>query len=108
MKKTILIDVHKEAGTNALLLDSQDAFNFIGETELQEMEIYYYIEKWSEYLNYPFTHSSTCNGNPDLSSLRGFIDGYNFAKHAEEQEFTDRFVVTMRNFVITFMKPFMI
>lgn len=106
MKKTILIDVHKETGSNALLLDSQDAFKFIGELELQEMEIYYYIEKWCEYLNYPFIKSSTCNGNLDLSLLRGFIDGYNFAKHAEEQEFEDKFVVTMRNFVITFMKPF--
>lgn len=100
--------MHREKGTDVLLLDSQDAFRFIGETKPQEMEIYYYIEKFCDYLNYPFTHSSTCNGNPDHSLLRGFIDGYNFAKHADEQEFDDRVVVTMRNFVITFMKPFAI
>ena len=36
MKKKILLDVHKESGTNNLLLDSQDVFNFIGENTYGE------------------------------------------------------------------------
>lgn len=52
MKKKILLDVHKENGTNNLLLDSQDVFNFIGETTNKEMQLFHYLDKWCEWLNY--------------------------------------------------------
>lgn len=36
MKKKILLELHKEIGTNNLLLDSQDVFEFIGESTNEE------------------------------------------------------------------------
>lgn len=48
MKKKILLDLHHEKGTNNLLLDSQDVFNYIGESTKAEMQLFYYLDKWCE------------------------------------------------------------
>ena len=48
MKKKILLELHKESGTNNLLLDSQDVFKFIGESTNEEMQLFYYIDKRSD------------------------------------------------------------
>ena len=105
MKKKILLDLHKESGTNNLLLDSQDVFNFIGESTNEEMRLFYYLDNWCEWLNYYFTHSATCNGNIKEIQLRSWIDGYNYAKQIDEQEFNDRYILVMRGYEITIMKP---
>ena len=108
MKIEIILNVHKENGTNALLLNSQDVFNFIGESTNAEMQLFYYLDKWCEWLNYYFTHSSTCNGNIEETQLRSWLSGYNYAKHIDEQEFRDRYVLNMRGYLITIYKPFKI
>ena len=106
MKKKILLDLHHEKGTNNLLLDSQDVFNFIGESTKAEMQLFYYLDKWCEWLNYYFTHSSTCNGNLEEAQLRAWIGGYNYAKGIDEQEFKDCYILVMRGYEVTIKKPF--
>lgn len=106
MKKKILLDLHHEKGTNNLLLDSQDVFNYIGESTKAEMQLFYYIDKWCEWLNYYFTHSSTCNGNLEEAQLRAWIGGYNYAKGIDEQEFKDCYILVMRGYEVTIKKPF--
>lgn len=105
MKIEITLELHHEKGTNFLLLDSQDVFNFIGETTKAETQLFYYLDKWCEWLNYYFTHNSTCNGNIEEAQLRSWISGYNYAKQIDEQEFDDRYVLVMRGYVITIYKP---
>ena len=106
MKKKILLDLHHEKGTNNLLLDSQDVFNYIGESTKAEMQLFYYLDKWCEWLNYYFTHSSTCNGNLEEAQLRSWIGGYNYAKGIDEQEFKDCYILVMRGYEVTIKKPF--
>lgn len=106
MKKKILLDLHHEKGTNNLLLDSQDVFNYIGESTKAEMQLFYYLDKWCEWLNYYFTHSSTCNGNVEEAQLRSWIGGYNYAKGIDEQEFKDCYILVMRGYEVTIKKPF--
>ena len=106
MKKKILLDLHHEKDTNNLLLDSQDVFNYIGESTKAEMQLFYYLDKWCEWLNYYFTHSSTCNGNLEEAQLRAWIGGYNYAKGIDEQEFKDCYILVMRGYEVTIKKPF--
>ncbi len=106
MKKIITLNLHKEKGTKNRLLDSQDVFNFIGENTTAEMQLFFYLDKWCEWLNYYFTHKATCNGNIEEAQLRSWINGYNYAKQIDEQEFDDRYVLVMRGFVVTIFKPF--
>lgn len=106
MKKKILLDLHHEKGTNNLLLGSQDVFNYIGESTKAEMQLFYYLDKWCEWLNYYFTHSSTCNGNIEEAQLRSWIGGYNYAKGIDEQEFKDCYILVMRGYEVTIKKPF--
>lgn len=106
MKKKILLDLHHEKGTNNLLLDSQDVFNYIGETAKAEMQLFYYLDKWCEWLNYYLTHSTTCNGNLEEAQLRAWIGGYNYAKGIDEQEFHDCYILVMRGYEVTIKKPF--
>lgn len=106
MKTEITLDLHKEKGTKYLLLDSQDVFNFISENTNAEMQLFYYLDKWCEWLNYYFTHTSTCNGNIEEAQLRSWIEGFNYAKRIDEIEYKDRYVLTMRGYIITIYKPF--
>jgi hypothetical protein len=107
-KIEITFNLHQEKGTNNLLVDFQDVFKFIGESTRKEVELGFYLEKWCEWLNYYFTHSPTANGNIDEAHLRSWIDGYNYAKKIDEQEFHDRYVLSMRGYLITLYKPFSI
>ena len=106
MRKEITLNLHREAGTDYLLLDSQDVFEYIGESTFAEMELFFYLEKWCEWLNYYFTHTATCNGNVEETLLRGWLCGYNYAKKIREEEFNDRYVLSMRGYVVTLYKPF--
>lgn len=108
MKVEITLNLHKEKGTNNLLVDFQDVFNFIGEKTRKEVELGYYLEIWCKWLNYYFTHTSTANGNIEEAQLRSWIDGYNYAKKIDEQVFQDRYVLSMRGYLITLYKPFAI
>lgn len=105
MKKKITLNLHSEPGTKNMLLDSQEVFDFIGETTDEELQLFYYIDKWCEWLNYYFTHSSTCNGNIEEVQMRSWLCGYNYAKQIDEQEFEDRYVLTMRKYIVTIYKP---
>lgn len=107
-KKKIELNVKLEKGTNNLLLDSQDAFDVLGEKTEEEMRLFQYIDKWCQWLNYYFTHSPTCNGNIEETSLRAWIGGFNFAEGIEEEEFDNRYVLTMKGYTIILYKPFSI
>lgn len=105
MKKKILLDLHQEKGTNNLLLDSQDVFKYIGESTKAEMQLFYYLEKWCEWLNYYITHTATSYGDVEEARLRAWICGYNYAKGIDEQEFSDCYILVMRGYEVTIKKP---
>lgn len=105
MKKKILLDLHPEEETNYLLLDSQDAFKFIDENNKEDVKLFYYLEKWCQYLNYYLINTVTCNGNIDAAQLKAWISGYNFAKDIIEQEFDNCYILTMKKYEITIKKP---
>ena len=106
MKKEILLDLHHEKGTNNLLLDSQDVFDYIGESTKAEIQLFCYLDKWCEWLNYYFTHSATRNGNLEEAKLRAWIDGYNYAKGIDEQELDSSYLLVMKGYRIVIRKPF--
>lgn len=106
MKVEITLNVHREKGTNLLLLEHQDVFDFIGEDTRAEVELGYYLEKWCDYLNHYLVNSVPAHGDIKGTELRSWIDGYNFAKHIREEEFNDCYVLSMRGYLVTIYKPF--
>lgn len=106
MKVEITLNLHREKGTNFLLLDHQDVYRFIGEETTREVELGLYLEKWCEWLNYYLINSVPAHGDVGGARLRSWIDGYNYAKHIDEQEFHNRYVLSMRGYLITLYKPF--
>lgn len=106
MKVEITLDLHREKGTNLLLLEHQDVFKFIGENTRAEVELGYYLEKWCDYLNHPLVNSIPVHGDIKGTELRCWIDGYNYAKHIREEEFHDCYVLIMRGYLVTIKKPF--
>lgn len=106
MKTKILLDLHHEEGTNNLLLDIQDVFDYITEKTKAERQLLDYLSKWCDWLNYYFTHSSTCNGDIEEARLRAWIIGYNYAKAIEEQELHDCYILVMRGYEVKIKKPF--
>ena len=108
MKKEITLDLHREEGTDNLVLDVQDAFKYIGEGTTAERMLLTYLSVWCDWLNYHLTHSTTCNGNIEEAQMRGWLLGYNCAKGIDEQEFHYGFVLTMRGYRIVIYKPFKI
>ena len=104
----ITLELHKEKGTNNLLLEHQDVYNFIGENTEKELDLAHYLEKWCDWLNYPLMHTSPVHGDVEEAKLRSWIDGYNYAKHIKEQEFGDRYELDVRGYNIILYKPFVI
>lgn len=101
----IELELHKEG--NVLLLDSQDIYNYVGENTKADLMLAYYIDKWCEYLNYPFLHNDEMKfGDPEKSRLEGWITGYNFAKNVGIK--MEKGVVVLRHgkHTITLNKPF--
>lgn len=106
MKKKIELIAKREVGSNLYLLDSQDIFDYVGEEKREDIQLYYYLDKWCDYLNYPFMHSYTAYGNPDESLLRGFIDGFNYAKSIREEQTDTHYYLSMRGYEIKIEKPY--
>lgn len=106
MKKEIIFNLHREKGTNYFLVDFQDVYNYIGEGTTKEVELSFYLEKWCEFLNYYFSHSAPVHGDVKYPELRSWLNGYNYAKHIDEQEFHDRYILVMTGYVVTLFKPF--
>lgn len=109
MRKThISLHVHKEVGTSNLTLDDQDVYNHIGEYESDDLKVAEYVSKWCEMLNYPFMNQSPAHGDPKLSQLRGWIDGFNFANDVTELELPDKYILDMKKYHLEIEKPFSI
>ena len=105
MRRSIELKLHHEEGTFLHLLESQDIYDFVDESSVEDVELAYYVEKWCEWLNYFFLNDATVNGNLEEARLRGWINGYNYAKHVDEQEYDDRYILVMKKYVITIHKP---
>ena len=81
----IVLELHREA--NMLLLDSSDIYNFVGESTNADLELALYVDKWCEYLNYPFLHNGDMKfPDADYAKLEGWLDGYSFAKKIDVDE----------------------
>ena len=78
----ITLELHKEG--NSLLLNSQDIYEYVGETTDADFVLAYYIDKWCEYLNYPLIHNNEMKfGDPEKTRLEGWLSGFNFAKRVD-------------------------
>jgi hypothetical protein len=76
------------------MLDVQDAYMYLSETNDRDIELAYYISVWVEYLNHPLFHNPDfAFADADYAQLGGWITGYNFAKkiNVEEDDTTIRF-----------------
>lgn len=105
--KKIILELHKEENLNSCTLESQDIYKYVGENEEQEIELALYIDKWCQYLNYHILNNKEMAfGDTDLSTLKGWLDGYNFAKKIDVQNFKDRVEIKMRGYFIVLNKPF--
>lgn len=105
MKKRIVLELHKQ--DNAYILESQDVFQYIGETDKQEIDLAFYIDKWCQYLNYYIFHSKEMMfGDAEYTRLEGWIDGYNHAKSIQVDYCNDRIEISMRKYHIVLKKPY--
>ena len=101
----IVLDLHREA--NILLLDSMDIYNFVGEEKNADLELALYVDKWCEYLNYPFLHNKDMKfPDADYSKLEGWIDGYSFAKKIDVDESRSFVKFRFGRHNITLSQPF--
>lgn len=103
----IELELHKDG--DLLLLNSQDMYEYIGESSESDVMFAYYIDKWCQYLNYPLLHNDEMMfGDADLARLEGWINGYNYAKKIDAR--WEKGVVVFRygKHSITLNKPFRI
>lgn len=103
MKIKIKLELHKH--DHFLLLDCLDCYEYIGESTEKEIELVQYIEKFCELKNYSLLK------NPDRVfddgtefQLRGWVDGYNFAKHHKID--TNKLTIEGSWYIISYNEPF--
>ena len=105
MAKNITLELHKDG--NWLVLDSQDIYDYIGESTEQEIELAFYIDKWCEYLNYyAYSNKEMKFGDPFISRLEGWLAGYNQAKKIKIEETKEFVKIKMRGYDILLWRPF--
>ena len=105
MEKKITLELHKDG--DWLVLKSQDIYDYIGESTLQEIELAYYIDKWCEYLNYyAYSNKDMKFGDPFIARLEGWLTGYNQAKKIEVEETKTSVKIKMRGYEILLWRPF--
>lgn len=101
----ITLDLHKDG--NALVLNPQDIYNYIGESTPKEIELAYYIDKYCEYLNYYiYNNKEMAFGDPFIARLEGWLAGYEYAKKIEVTKNKDVVEIKMRGYRIILNKPF--
>lgn len=106
MKIKIILKVHPAKGASYSLLEHQDIYEFIGESTVEEIDLAFYISKWCDWLNHYVTDSVPVHGDIKGTELRSWIQGYNYAKHVDETEFSDSYVLSMKGYLITIYKPY--
>lgn len=105
-RKEITLDLHKEG--DALVLNSQDIYNFIGSLTDEEIRLAYYIDKWCQYLNYFLVgnNKEMAFGDVIYARLESWIDGYNFAAKYQVDWHRDRVEIKTKKHLIVLKKPF--
>lgn len=105
LAKKIVLELHKDG--DWLVLNSQDIYDYIGESTEQEIELAFYIDKWCEYLNYyAYSNRDMKFGDPFISRLEGWLSGYNQAKKIKTEETKEFVKIKMRGYNILLHKPF--
>ena len=103
----IEMELHKEG--NALVLNSQDIYNYISEETMAEVELALFVDKYCEYLNYYIDHNKEMAfGDTDFSRLEGWLDGYVFAKKYIISQKNGETHIKAGRYLIIFPKPFVI
>ena len=100
----IELELHRDG--NLLVLDSKDIYKYIGEETKADLDFAYYIDQWCQYLNYSMYNSETAFGSPQKSLLKGWIDGYNFAKKIEPKYEKGFIVFQHGKYSVTLNEPF--
>lgn len=101
----IELELHKDG--KFLLLESQDIYNFVDEQTTADLQLACYVDKWCEYLNYPFLHNTDMKfGDTEYSRLEGWITGFGYAKGIDVDDRNG--VVSFRygKHTVTLNKPF--
>lgn len=105
--KQIRLDLHKKG--NALLLDYNDVYNYVGEAKDEDVRLAIYIQKWCEYLNYYLNgeHNDEMPfGDIGYERLSNWIDGYNFSKNYRVDWDVGEVKITADDYIITLKIPF--
>ena len=103
----IELELHKCG--NALLLESQDVYEYIGESTESEIMLAYYIDKWCQYLNYHISglhNKEMAFGDTEYEGLCQWITGYNYAKKIDVSHENSAVHIKHGKYKITLNKPF--
>jgi hypothetical protein len=103
----IELELHRYG--NALLLESQDIYNYIGESTDSEIRLAHYIDKWCQYLNYYISglhNTEMAFGDTEYEGLRQWIAGYNYAKQIDVSYEKGAVHIKHGKYKITLSKPF--
>lgn len=106
--KTIRLKLHRDSA-DCLMLDSQDIYEYIGESTFEEIEFALYIDKWCKYLNYHIGGLHNTNmiiGDSEYSKLDGWLDGYNYAKKYEVTHHAGFVEIKTKKFLVVLERPF--
>lgn len=107
MKTNVVLELHNDEELHAVVLDSNDIYEYVSERTIEEVELALYVDKWCTYLNYHILNNrEMAFGDVDYARLEGWITGYNHAKKIDVRHFTDRVEIKMRKYFIVLKKPF--
>ena len=107
MKKRIHLELHRE--DNALLLEHQDIYDYVGETTEAEMELAHFVERYCAYLNWYVSglHNTEMKfADSEYERLKGWLSGYCYGKKYETENYPNRVEIKTPKYLIVLDRPF--
>ena len=106
--RKIKLELHK-VDEKYLMLESQDVYKFVGESTNADMDLALYVDKWCEYLNWFIggMHNNDMKfADGEYYTLKGWLNGYNFAKKYDVTHKKGIVEIKGRNLLIELAIPF--
>lgn len=100
------IHLHLRKINDALLLDSQDIYEFIDESSEKNVKFTLYLSKLCDYLNHSVTGNPDMRfGDIDYAYLGGWLSGYETAMGYEIVNTSETRIVKTKEYSVTLDKP---
>ena len=100
------IHLHLRKIDDALLLDSQDIYEFIDESSEKNVKFTLYLSKLCDYLNHSVTGNSDMRfGDTDYAYLGGWLSGYETAMGYEIINTSETCTVKTKEYFVILDKP---